>query len=104
MILLSLLPQMAAKMASQPSSPSWLPLRSTDVNAPLTKSILATCLAPAVPPMLEPVPRNELSPLKSSSLRVLLPTRASQRNLVPSSPNLFLASDSFVSAPMEGMR
>ena len=70
------------------------------VSEPLTKSILATCLALAVPPMLEPVPPNERSPLKSSSLRVLLPTRASQRNFVPSSTKLFLASDSFVSEPL----
>ena len=52
MILLSLLPQMAAKMAPQPSSPSSLPLSSTDVNAPLTPIKEAITTAEATPRLL----------------------------------------------------
>ncbi|KOO21260.1 hypothetical protein Ctob_000510 [Chrysochromulina tobinii] len=47
MILLSLLAQMAAKMAPQPSSPSSLPLSLTDVNAPLTRRASAIAVMPS---------------------------------------------------------
>jgi len=47
-ILLSLLPQTAAKMAPHPLSPSWLPLSSRDVNAQLTRSASAMALMPSV--------------------------------------------------------
>ena len=63
------------------------------VSEALTPSMSATCFAPADPPMLLPVK----SPLKSSSLSVLLPFTASQITLVPSSIKLFEASEILVS-------
>jgi hypothetical protein len=47
MILLSLLLQMAAKMAPQPLFPSLLPLSSTDVSAPLTRRASAITMMPS---------------------------------------------------------
>ena len=47
MILLSLLPQMPAKTAPQPSSPSLLSLSLTDVNSPLTRKASAIAVIPS---------------------------------------------------------
>ena len=89
--LLSLLPQMAAKMAPQPSSLSSLPLILTDVNAPVTlvRSTSAISLTPAGPMSSE-----------DASIDMILLSMLPQMAPQPSSPSLLPVRETVVKAPL----